>query len=196
MKLLGSVTPDRWWRQVLIVPEGNQAHLYVSVRVMHLKFYRPGRRNHSQKILTAWGNGKFTGTNMRKSLAQTLGYLVHYYHNSSWWLQQQDRGRKNFRNSWSQDSLRKWSQRGAVSGILYGSEVHGHRVGTECRTEMAGGKSDHLRRIRCGSVIVLAKDSRKKPGELEPEMILYFWQGFLGRQDGTVKEYFIESLIV
>ena len=39
-------------------------------------------------------------------------------------------------------------KKGAVSGILYGSEVHGHRVGTECRTEMAGGKSDHLRR-RC-----------------------------------------------
>ena len=39
-------------------------------------------------------------------------------------------------------------KKGAVSGIFYGSEVHGHRVGTECRTEMAGGKSDHLRR-RC-----------------------------------------------
>ena len=39
-------------------------------------------------------------------------------------------------------------KKGAVSGILYGSEVHGHRVGTECRTEMAGDKSDHLRR-RC-----------------------------------------------
>ena len=63
-------------------------------------------------------------------------------------------------------------KKGAVSGILYGAEVHGHRVGTECRTEMAGGKSDHL---------ILAKDGRKKPGELEQKMALCA-AGFLGRQ--------------
>ena len=46
---------------------------------------------------------------------------------------------------------------------------------------MAGGKSDHLRGDAIGSVVILAKDGRKKPGELEQKMILCA-AGFLGRQ--------------
>ena len=134
---LGRIVVPKEIRRTLRIREGDALEI----------FHRPGRRNHSQKILTAWGNGKFCRPICGKSGADAwISGVYHRYRSgdcSSRTGEERISGTADHKTACGSDR-----KKGAVSGILYGSEVHGHRVGTECRTEMAGGKSDHLRR-RC-----------------------------------------------
>ena len=124
---LGRIVVPKEIRRTLRIREGDALEIFTDREgEIILKKYSP---------LGEMGN---FADQYAESLAQTLGYLV-CITDTDQVIAAAGPGKK------ACGSDRK---KGAVSGILYGSEVHGHRVGTECRTEMAGGKSDHLRR-RC-----------------------------------------------
>ena len=123
---LGRIVVPKEIRRTLRIREGDALEIFTDREgEIILKKYSP---------LGEMGN---FADQYAESLAQTLGYLV-CITDTDQVIAAAGPGKKEFQEQLITRQL----------GILYGSEVHGHRVGTECRTEMAGGKSDHLRR-RC-----------------------------------------------
>ena len=134
---LGRIVVPKEIRRTLRIREGDALEIFTDREgEIILKKYSP---------LGEMGN---FADQYAESLAQTLGYLVCITDTDQVIAaartgKERISGTADHKTACGSDR-----KKGAVSGILYGSEVHGHRVGTECRTEMAGGKSDHLRR-RC-----------------------------------------------
>ena len=133
---LGRIVVPKEIRRTLRIREGDALEIFTDREgEIILKKYSP---------LGEMGN---FADQYAESLAQTLGYLV-CITDTDQVIAAAGPGKKEFQEQLITRQLAEVIARREQFLASSMDRKFGHRVGTECRTEMAGGKSDHLRR-RC-----------------------------------------------